>query len=35
MVPGLIAVILQIITTLLTAFSIVRKREQGRSNSCW
>ena len=29
MVPGLIAVILQIITTLLTAFSIVREREQG------
>jgi ABC-2 type transport system permease protein len=29
MVPGLIAVILQIITTLLTAFSIVRERERG------
>ena len=29
MVPGLVAVILQIITTLLTAFSIVREREQG------
>ena len=29
MVPGLIAIILQIITTLLTAFSIVREREQG------
>jgi ABC transporter DrrB family efflux protein len=28
-IPGLIAVILQIITTLLTAFSIVREREQG------
>jgi len=28
-VPGLIAVILQIITTLLTAFSIVRERERG------
>lgn len=29
MVPGLIAVILQIITTLLTAFSVVRERERG------
>jgi ABC transporter DrrB family efflux protein len=29
MVPGLIAVILQIITTMLTAFSIVRERERG------
>jgi ABC transporter DrrB family efflux protein len=29
MVPGLIAVILQVITTLLTAFSIVRERERG------
>jgi ABC transporter DrrB family efflux protein len=29
MVPGLVAVILQIITTLLTAFSIVRERERG------
>jgi ABC-type multidrug transport system permease subunit len=29
MVPGLIAVILQMITTLLTAFSIVRERERG------
>jgi ABC-2 type transport system permease protein len=29
MVPGLIAIILQIITTLLTAFSIVRERERG------
>ncbi len=29
MVPGLIAIILQIITTLLTAFSIVREREKG------
>jgi ABC transporter DrrB family efflux protein len=28
-IPGLIAVILQIITTLLTAFSIVRERERG------
>ncbi|MBI4446398.1 MAG: ABC transporter permease [Acidobacteria bacterium] len=29
MVPGLIAIILQIITTFLTAFSIVRERERG------
>lgn len=29
MVPGLIAVILQIVTTLLTAFSVVRERERG------
>ena len=29
MVPGLIAIILQIITTMLTAFSIVRERERG------
>lgn len=29
MVPGLVAVILQIITSLLTAFAIVREREQG------
>ena len=29
MVPGLVAIILQIITTLLTAFSIVRERERG------
>ena len=29
MVPGLVAIILQVITTLLTAFSIVREREQG------
>jgi ABC transporter DrrB family efflux protein len=29
MVPGLIAVILQMITTILTAFSIVRERERG------
>ena len=29
MVPGLVAVILQMITTLLTAFSIVRERERG------
>ena len=29
MVPGLVAVILQIITTMLTAFSIVRERERG------
>ena len=29
MVPGLVAVILQLITTLLTAFSIVRERERG------
>ncbi|MEN3334242.1 MAG: drug efflux transport system permease protein [Blastocatellia bacterium] len=28
-VPGLVAVILQIITTMLTAFSIVRERERG------
>lgn len=28
-VPGLIAIILQIITTLLTAFAIVRERERG------
>ncbi|HYP27151.1 MAG TPA: ABC transporter permease [Blastocatellia bacterium] len=29
MVPGLVAIILQIITTLLTAFSVVRERERG------
>ncbi|MDA2924208.1 ABC transporter permease [Acidobacteria bacterium AH-259-L09] len=29
MVPGLIAIILQIITTFLTAFSVVRERERG------
>lgn len=29
MVPGLVAIILQIITTMLTAFSIVRERERG------
>lgn len=29
MVPGLVAVILQIVTTLLTALSIVRERERG------
>jgi ABC-2 type transport system permease protein len=29
MVPGLIAIILQVITTMLTAFSIVRERERG------
>ena len=29
MVPGLIAIILQLITTMLTAFSIVRERERG------
>ncbi|HXG91925.1 MAG TPA: ABC transporter permease [Blastocatellia bacterium] len=29
MVPGLVAVILQMITTILTAFSIVRERERG------
>ena len=29
MVPGLVAIILQVITTLLTAFSIVRERERG------
>lgn len=29
MVPGLIAIILQVITTLLTAFAIVRERERG------
>jgi ABC transporter DrrB family efflux protein len=29
MVPGLVAIILQIITTLLTAFAVVREREQG------
>lgn len=29
MVPGLIAIILQIITTFLTAFSLVRERERG------
>jgi ABC-type multidrug transport system permease subunit len=29
MVPGLVVVILQIITTMLTAFSIVRERERG------
>src|ERR1044071_9139052 len=29
MVPGLVAVILQIITTMLTAFSIVRERQRG------
>ena len=29
MVPGLVAIILQVVTTLLTAFSIVREREQG------
>jgi ribosome-dependent ATPase len=29
MVPGLMAVILQVITSLLTAFAIVREREQG------
>jgi ABC transporter DrrB family efflux protein len=28
-VPGLVAIILQIVTTLLTAFSIVRERERG------
>lgn len=29
MVPGLVAIILQLITTMLTAFSIVRERERG------
>ncbi len=29
MVPGLVAIILQIVTTLLTAFSVVRERERG------
>jgi ABC-2 type transport system permease protein len=29
MVPGLVTIILQIITTMLTAFSIVRERERG------
>ena len=29
MVPGLVVIILQIITTMLTAFSIVRERERG------
>jgi ribosome-dependent ATPase len=29
MVPGLVAIILQIITTLLTAFAVVREREHG------
>jgi ABC transporter DrrB family efflux protein len=29
MVPGLVAIILQMITTLLTAFAIVRERERG------
>lgn len=29
MVPGLIAIILQIVTTFLTAFSLVRERERG------
>jgi ABC transporter DrrB family efflux protein len=29
MVPGLVAIILQVITTLLTAFAIVRERERG------
>lgn len=29
MVPGLVGVILQLVTTLLTAFSIVRERERG------
>jgi ABC-type multidrug transport system permease subunit len=29
MVPGLVAVILQLVTTLLTAFSVVRERERG------
>lgn len=29
MVPGLVAVIMQIVTTLLTAFSVVRERERG------
>jgi ABC-2 type transport system permease protein len=29
MVPGLVAIIMQIITTMLTAFSIVRERERG------
>ncbi|HKG21017.1 MAG TPA: ABC transporter permease [Blastocatellia bacterium] len=29
MVPGLIAIILQVVTTLLTAFSVVRERERG------
>jgi ABC-type multidrug transport system permease subunit len=29
MVPGLVVIILQVITTLLTAFSIVRERERG------
>jgi ABC-2 type transport system permease protein len=29
MVPGLIAIILQMITTMLTAFSVVRERERG------
>src|SRR6202035_2088379 len=29
MIPGLIAVILQVVTVALTAFSIVREKEQG------
>jgi len=29
MIPGLIAVILQVVTTALTAFSVVREKEQG------
>ncbi|HET9529360.1 MAG TPA: ABC transporter permease [Blastocatellia bacterium] len=29
MVPGLVGIILQVVTTLLTAFSIVRERERG------
>jgi ABC-type multidrug transport system permease subunit len=29
MVPGLVAIILQMVTTLLTAFSVVRERERG------
>jgi ABC-type multidrug transport system permease subunit len=29
MVPGLVAIILQVVTTLLTAFAIVRERERG------
>lgn len=33
MVPGLIAIILQIVTTFLTALSIVRERERGRLNN--
>lgn len=29
MVPGLVAIILQVVTTLLTAFAVVRERERG------